>query len=217
MSWKIVIENALWVFPYKKHIVQEGIKYEFYRPSDLLHEDIHKIFTTLPPKLESDILYVRYSTNDGVAERIIIGNEKHKMQLRTMFNIPNVTVDYGIDTNEMLGLPSDIDLYPSETIINNPVGRPRKYPESEPKSQKYPRKGKITRYCAFCGEIFTTSQSEMSKGSGLYCKRECSNSARTSYSENDKVHCTCLKCGFTYQSLTPEEYCCIECENESNL
>lgn len=55
------------------------------------------------------------------------------------------------------------------------------------------RPGRVTRACANCGETFETVQSQVDRGNGRYCKRDCWLEARRKREQQDGRACTKCK------------------------
>lgn len=152
----------------------------------------------------TDIIHVYIILEgDETGESQII-DEDIKKQLRDKFNVPAIGLMDEIDTGKLLGIPVSPGDYKQNA-------------KSEP-DNTVSTSNKIHRYCLNCGEISEVKRADLKRGSGLYCSRGCSNTARSNNKYKEKLQHTCVKCGFNWESYEEEDYCSIECENvDKNL
>jgi len=75
---------------------------------------------------------------------------------------------------------------------------------------------KVEQHCKNCGKLFSVFPTEIKKGGGKYCSKDCYNEARG----GEKVERVCKNCGCTfyvYQSIVDRgngHFCCLKCRSD---
>lgn len=76
-----------------------------------------------------------------------------------------------------------------------------------------PPKRDIECTCQYCGKLFPKKPSEIRKGEGKFCSRECSNNGKI----KERAIRVCAYCGKEYPSNRKTKFCSVECSQKGHI